>query len=222
VIAASASAAPIIFTASGTAGDGRPENGKATINFASLTSMTITLENTAGVGQLGGISSVLDGFALTFPSAPTGITLTGVTVGGLPLGYDCTSTACVAVAPGSSPFGWGVMTSGTFNGVAASLATPLLAAGNGSYKPLGIVNNNITHTDGIPNTQHNNYLNGPVTFSFTVSGLTQIPNVTAAKFYFGTVPDSVTGTLVPEPATLAMLSGGLVGLATFGRRYPHS
>ena len=102
LMAGSALADPIIFTASGTAAsDNRPENGMATINIVSTTKMTITLENTAGAGQLGGISSVLDGFSFVVSTAPSSISLEpAVTLGGTHLGFDCTGANC---APVDSP-----------------------------------------------------------------------------------------------------------------------
>jgi hypothetical protein len=204
-----------IFTASGTASDGRPMNGKATINFLSASQMTITLENTAGVGQLGGISSVLDGFSFTFSTAPTTIKLTNaMTIAGTPQIYDCTAGTCVTYAgSASSPYGWGVT---------GSLTTPLLSAGSGSFKPYGIVNNNTISTShgkgGIKNEQHNPYLNGPVTFTLDLTGMTAIPNITAASFYFGTEPDVVTGSHAPIPAAFWLLGTGLVGLVGIRRR----
>lgn len=205
-LVASPALATVIFTASGTAGDGRPENAKATIDITSLTAMTIILENAAGPGQLGGISSLLDGFGLTFSTAPTGITLDSVSPGGTPAEYACTSGSCVSTSVSSSPFDWEV--TGT--------ASPLLAP-NG-FKPFGIVNNDITVTDGIPNNQHNPYLNGPVTFSFTLEGLTEIPDITQATFYFGTDGDTQTGQtgLVPEPSAVLLLGSGLLGLGAVG------
>jgi hypothetical protein len=210
VISTMANATPIVFTASGTAAsDGRNENAMATFDFNSPTQMTIILKNTAGVDQLGGISSVLDGLKFTFSSAPTVITLDSVTAAGNPEMYSCSGSNCSETSGGSSPYGWTI----------AGTSNPFLAAGGGSYKPYGIVNDNITATDGITNSQHNPYLNGPVTFTFTLTGLTSVPNIVAADFYFGTEPDiqhgeiQTTSTPTPEPATLLLmgLGSGVMG-----------
>jgi hypothetical protein len=61
-----------------------------------------------------------------------------------------------------------------------------------------------------------------VKFVLTLSGSAPSESIIDAGnvvLAFGS-PDNLN--VVPEPATLVMLSGGLVGLATFGRRYPHS
>lgn len=214
-VLSSSSAFGILFTFSGTAGDGRPMNGTAEFT-TTATTLTIVLTNTAGAGQLGGISSVLDGVGFTFSTAPTSLTLTGVTsTNGT---YNCTSGSCIATAGPTSDnttfYSWGTS--------AGTLASPILAAGDGSYKPYGIVNSNITTTDGIPNSQHNDYLNGPVTFIFSVTGWTDPASITSATGYFGTVPDSTEGTPfepnteIPEPATVVLLASGLLPLL---RRY---
>jgi hypothetical protein len=212
VVAGGASADPIVFIGSGTAVDGRPMHGTTTIDFlvtpGGIVQMIITLENTAGVGQLGGISSVLDGFSFTFSTAPslTGITLDSVIAGGV---VDCSSGVCVPSAVPVPPlYGWGV---------SGSLTTWLLAAGDGSYKPYGVVNPNIQTTDGIPNGQHNPYIYGPVRFTLTLAGLTEIPIITGGSFYFGTGPDVISAS-VPEPTTLLLLGAGIVGIGIMGRK----
>jgi hypothetical protein len=210
-IAAAGQAQAITFTASGTAGDGRPDNGQVDFSFnATYTDLLVTLTNTAGAGQLGGISSVLDGVKFT---------LSGVALSALSLNtayaaasfdpngtVNCTGASCVTnAAPVSvTTSGWTYATTG------------LLSAGNGSFKPYGIVNTNLAHTDGIPNAQHNPYLEGPVTFDFSITNPSNAAiSVTSANLYFGTVPDIHAGVAtVPEAGTWAMMMAGLglVGL----------
>ena len=227
-----------IFTFSGTSPtDGRNQNAKASF-AANGTTLIIDLWNTGGPNQVGGITSVLNGIAFSFMSPITSIT---PTMGSAPDGkVDCTGTSCVfdntaASDTSSTPFGWKDQHSG------GSPFTTEVFAPQG-FKPQGIVNANITHTDGIPNAQHNPYLvsdsNGtinPVEFQLTIGGISTVPALdpNSVKFYFGTVPDIQNGTLcsdctpsptqvVPEPSTWIMLVTGTLCLIGYGwsRRRP--
>jgi hypothetical protein len=219
------------FTFSGTSpGDGRDQNAKASFT-ANGTTLIIDLWNTGGANQVGGISSVLDGIAFSFVSSITSIT---PTTGSAPDGMvNCTGVSCVfdntpASETNSTPFGWKDQHSG------GSPFTTEVFAPQG-FKPKGIVNANLTHTDGIPNAQHNPYLvsdsNGttnPVEFQLTVGGVNTVPalDIHSVKFYFGTGPDVQPGTcirdcepttqVVPEPSTWLMLVTGTLCLLGYG------
>lgn len=219
-LAGGANANILSYTASGTAGDGRPDNASATFDFQSLTHLVITLTNTGGPGQVGGISSSLTGIIFGVLAGTSGsINAAGTSAAGAVI---CTGAAtCGATAVPAAPFQWGLSGTGTMS----------LQAGGGSFKPYGIMNSNITgNTDGNSNAQHNPWLIGPVVFDITLTGLTQLPtSLSAVTFQFGTVPDNQTGTSsggstststgggpsgnVPEPSSNALALLGVLLLS---------
>lgn len=212
--------ASYLWTATGTAYDGRPDNGMAMFSFASPTSLSITLWNTAGPSQLGGISSVLDGVAFSLTGTPSDLVMTGAHAAGT---VSVTNKQVVFNEPsggitqaGANPFNWSLQQTGT--------SWQLFAGKNQSFKPDGIVNRNLTATDGITNRSHNPYLDGPVTFYFDVIGLSTIPDVSAVSLYFGTGPDIQFATPaihtdpVPLPPALLLFGSGLIGLVVVTRK----
>ena len=193
--------------------DGRPENAQATFKIDANT-IVIDLLNTAGPGQLGGISSTLSGvtFKLTGGAADDLVILSATAAGAV----NCVGgpVVCPAAPLPSAPFGWSLTLS---NGTYA------LLAGGGSLKPYALVNGNVVgNTDGMKNGPHNPYLLGPSSFTISFAG-TAPTGIQSSVFYFGTnpadrlpgVPDSPG---VPEPASLVLVGSALLAAGWQVRR----
>ena len=209
VCSATASADVIYtFTAQGVS-QGFGQAGIARFDFSSPNALQLTLINT--VSPTASVTSLLDGLQFMFGTAPTSIQLTGVSA---PSVIDCTNvtgSSCPAASNTPTNFGWGTTFS---NGVAT------LGAGfsNGviGFRPYDIVNAsfNSTVANGLATAAENPLLVGPVTFTFALTGLSAIPQVTSASFYFGAPPPSnLPAISVAEPGSLALM--GIAFIAAF-------
>jgi len=195
---------------------GDPVSGTASFHLDGHT-LAVTLENTTP--DISKIIQLLDGIRFTL-SGGSGVTLTLLSVSAQGF-YDCADgTTCISETAFDddhtgisqiSPYEWG------FTG-------SLLSAGNGSFKPAGIVNSSVTAltglgNGGLGNPQHNDFLLGPVLFTVNLGYITPPTGVSSATFYWGTSGDhtaddtgvaDVQATTVPEPASIALLGGILL------------
>ncbi len=213
-VAGLSQAATSFTVVNGVASDNRPQNGQVDFTFNNTyTDLKVTLTNTAGVGQLSGITSVLDGVSFSL----SGVLLSALTLNTSFADASFNPNGTVSCASKDDPCTWNsapvsVNTAGwKFDSSTGKLAPD-------GYKPYGIVNSNLVSYDGIPNIQHNPYLNGPVTFDFAIANSGNVPiTVTSANLYFGTGPDIRVAVPVPEPQTYALMLAGL-GLVGFAAR----
>lgn len=205
-LASSMAGADTIYTFTTGANGNANQSATASFNFTSANAFTLTLTNT---GTITSIASVLDDFSFNINGTFTNLFNTGITSGGF---VNCTASTNTT----SSCTNNGVTNaSGTWS-TAVNGQNVLLVAGVGEH-PYGIVNNTIFtngNLDGLRNVEHNPYLLGPATFSFTLNEAT-IPTISNVVFSFGTKPDFINGTPgtppLPEPNILALLAIALVG-----------
>lgn len=235
-----ATAGATTFTLDTTLG---PDNSpiSATAEFT-WTGNTLDLRLSNTTDSIDKIIQELTGITFVLSDNPQLLSVSGSSAGsmnctgvaaGAPCSFDATPVDPFGAPPdvdgnGAAPDGWGLL---------PNYALFTFAAGVGSFKPYGIVNDSIVGTGsngGTSNPQHNPMLLGPVDFQFVFASLTEPPMISGVQFYWGTGGDHRTGVLcatgdcptaleddpptVPEPRTLALLGVSLLAMVVGMRR----
>jgi len=211
-----AKASPIVWTASGSGGDGALDaQADFTVSNGQIQVTITNLLNPATIRSIGQSVSDLKFTLSNSPGTNTSNTAAGQLV-------DVNGTGTVTPVPGT-PGRWISSSTGGFNITGNTIL--LEAIGHGSPTELilpadkggGYPDSNASIVGHSPNTD------GPATFTLNLTDVTSATTISNVIFSFGTSPDTfIDGTFVPnvnpapEPSSLTLIGIGIAGIGGFG------